>query len=308
VTNGVDGRCATSCALLALLLGLLAASASPAAAQPRQPEASQLVGPIWGTLRRVSFFSHALMREVPYFVYLPPGYGVGDRLYATLYMLHGNSGSNEEWIAYGLIDEVDGMIMDGQIRPVIVVLPQGDFSYWVNLPPMGPNYGDYLLNDLVEHIDATYRVREEPQYRAVGGLSMGGTGALIAAFRNPEVFGVVGAHSPALPEEGQRFFLGMGRDFGQRDPITQAMRREQLEELTIWIDVGDEDDWLARAEELHAILDEREILHEWLVFPGEHWGGYWGEHIPDYLRFYDAALHSAVDEPLGVPAEPTTRP
>jgi enterochelin esterase-like enzyme len=291
-------------AIALLVLMIAATTALPAAAQPRQPEASPLAGPIWGMLRRVSFYSHALAREVPYFVYLPPGYGLSDRLYPTLYMLHGNSGSNEEWIAYGLIDEVDAMIVAGEIRPLVVVLPQGDFSYWINLPPMGPNYGDYLLNDLVEHVDATYRVQEEPQYRAVGGLSMGATGALIAAFRNPDVFGIVGAHSPALPEEGQRYFLGMGRDFGQRDPITQAMRRQQLDELAIWIDVGDEDDWLARAEELHWILDEREILHEWQVFPGEHWGGYWSEHIPDYLLFYDSALHPAPDETLAAPVEP----
>src|SRR5262245_41959645 len=221
----------------ALTCGLVGASTVPAGAQPRQPEVSTLVGPIWGSLHRVTFFSRALERPIPYFVYLPPGYGLSDRLYPTLYMLHGNSGSNEEWIAYGLIDEADGMIVAGEIQPLVIVLPQGDFSYWVNLPPMGPNYGDYLLHDLVEHIDTTYRVAEDSARRAIGGLSMGGTGALIAAFRNPDIFGVVGAHSPALPEEGQRYFLGMGRDFRQRDPITQAMRRFQLDELAIWIDM-----------------------------------------------------------------------
>jgi enterochelin esterase-like enzyme len=284
---------------LAACLILLTAAPVLVAAQARAPAASPLVGPIWGTLRRVEFYSGALEREVPYFIYLPPGYGSSDERYPTLYMLHGNSGSNEEWLAYGLIDDVDAMIMQGDISPMVVVLPQGDFSYWVNLLPMGPNYGDYLLSDVVDHVDHSYRVLDDAEHRAVGGLSMGGTGALLAAFRHPDVFGVVGAHSPALPAEGERFFLGMQRDYSQRDPITQAMRREQLADLAIWIDVGDEDMWLDRVEELHGVLEDREVPHEWHVFEGEHWGGYWSEHIPDYLRFYDAALSS---EPPDTPA------
>ena len=68
-------------------------------------------------------------------------------------MLHGNSGSNEEWLAYGLVDDADEMITNHEIRPMIIVLPQGDYSYWVNLVD-GPAYGDYLTIDLVQHINA----------------------------------------------------------------------------------------------------------------------------------------------------------
>lgn len=254
--------------------------------------ASLYVGAIRGTFRSIGLYSPALEREMPYFVYLPPDYDRDTRRYPVLFMLHGNSGSNEEWAAYGLIDRADRMIVRREILPMIIVLPQGDFSYWVNHADGGPRYGDYVSIDLVRHIGATFRALPGPEHQAIGGLSMGGTGALVNAFRNPDVFGVVGAHSPSLPEDdGSREFLGRGNAFGARDAITLAGRRQGLENLTIWIDIGDEDPWLDRTEELRAALDQRSLDYEWRVFPGEHWGGYWSAHLSEYLRFYDGALN-----------------
>jgi enterochelin esterase-like enzyme len=229
---------------------------------------------------------------MPYLIYLPPGYGPSGPRYPTLYMLHGNSGHYEEWAAYGLIDWADAMIERGEIQPLVIVLPQGDYGYWVNLVDDGPAYGDYLSTDLVRHVNATYRVLQGPEYRAIGGLSMGATGALIHAFTEPNRFAVVGAHSPSLPAEGERTFLGSDEEFARRSPIDLAASEIWLDELSIWIDVGDEDAWLDRVDELHEALTERHVEHEWHVLPGDHWGGYWAEHIPDYLRFYDAALHA----------------
>jgi len=255
-----------------------------------EPRASQYVGDIRGTFRNMQFFSTSLNKDMPYFVYLPPGYEEENRRYPVLYMLHGNSGSYEEWAAYGLIDRADRMIVTKEILPMIIVLPQGDFSYWVNLVD-GPAYGDYLTRDLVRHINATYRVLPGREHRAIGGLSMGGTGALVAAFRFPQEFGVVGAHSPALPEEGSRDFLGEDADYQLRDPISLAERAERIGSLWIWIDVGNDDEWLPRVEELAEALNDRGLDYRYQVPPGDHYGGYWTRMIPEYLRYYDAALN-----------------
>jgi len=263
------------------------------AATSAAPVTSQYVGPIRGTLAAGELFSPALERNMPYFIYLPPGYENGTGRYPVLYMLHGNSGLNEEWLAYGLIDAADEMIAKGEIRPMIIVLPQGDYSYWVNLVD-GENYGDYLATDVVDYIKRTYRVLPGSEHRAIGGLSMGGTGALIHAFVNPSIFGVVGAHSPSLPEEGWREFLGTGDEFAKRDPISLALSASWIRELAIWVDVGDEDPWLARAETLHDTLFAWDVPHQWNVLAGEHWGGYWSENTDRYLRFYDAALNMTV--------------
>ena len=137
----------------------------------------------------------------------------------------------------------------------------------------------------------TYRVLSGREHRAIGGLSMGGTGALVHAFRFPQEFGVVGAHSPSLPEEGTRDFLGEGRDYALRDPISLAEEADRLHQLWIWLDVGNEDDWLPRVEELSEALHDRGIDHQFNVPPGDHYGGYWTRMVPQYLRFYDWALN-----------------
>ncbi len=263
-----------------------------AAPLPRgAPPVSEYVGPIKGRLENLQFFSPSLSRDMPYFIYLPPGYDSENRRYPVLYMLHGNSGSYEEWLAYGFVDRADRMIATREILPLIIVFPQGYFSYWVNLD--NGNYSDYLSRDLIRHVSATYRALPGRGNRAVGGLSMGGTGALVNAFQHPNVFGVAGAHSPALPAEGERDFLGAGPEYAMRDPISLArsVPRAELANLRIWVDVGDEDGWLPRTETLARVLERRGAADEWHVFDGDHWGDYWTEHILDYLRFYDAALN-----------------
>jgi enterochelin esterase-like enzyme len=273
--------------------------AAPDSAGPNGSEGARylagelLHGQIAGTLESEQFFSSALYANMSYFIYLPPGYDDDERRYPTLYMLHGNSGSNEEWLAYGLVDLADEMIVTGEIEPMIIVLPEGGLSsYWVNWPDDGPRFADYLNVDLVRHIGSTYRVLPGARNKALGGLSMGGTGALVNAFRHPNIWGAVGAHSPALPQEGERDMLGEGADFRDRDPVSLALNTTGLTRLAVWMDIGDDDDWLPRAEQLNDALEARHIGHTYAVTPGEHDGDYWASHIPDYLRFYDGAFHA----------------
>jgi enterochelin esterase-like enzyme len=174
---------------------------------------------------------------------------------------------------------------------LIVVVPQGDFGCWLNHAWNGPLWGDYVTRDLVAHIDTTYRTFRDPRHRAIGGLSTGGTGALVQAFSHPEVFAVVGAHSPTLREEtGFVCVTGDGEEFAARDPVSLARSAPNLDRLWIWIDIGSDDAWYPRAGPLHRALQERGIAHEWRVWPGEHELAYTSAHIPTYLRYYSDAL------------------
>ncbi len=246
---------------------------------------------IQGTLQERWFYSPELDRDMPYWIYLPPDYGTGGRRYPTLYMLHGLGGHRDEWIVYGIVNVADRAIRAGDIPPMIVVLPQGDKEYWVNHADDGPRWGEYLTRDLVRHIDGTYRTLRNASARAIGGLSMGGWGALSNAFRNLRTFGIVGAHSVSLrPEETSVDFLGKGEEFASKDPVALARSLPGLERLKIWLDMPSEDPWLERAELLHGILAGRGIDHIWQVSPGEHGYTYWEEHLLDYVRFYGHAL------------------
>jgi enterochelin esterase-like enzyme len=253
----------------------------------------QYVGAIHGQFREQWFHSAALERAMRYFVYLPPGYEAASRSYPALYMLHGASGEAEEWAAYGFITRVDEAIAAGAIQPYLVVLPEGEFGYWVNHADDGPRWGDYVTRDLVAEVDRTYRTLVSARARAIGGLSMGAVGGLVQAFTHPSVFGVVGAHSPSLRADSSAVpFLGEGAEFAARDPLSLARSVPGLDRLKIWIDIGDEDVFFPRALALHGTLLERGVPHQWEGRPGDHWDGYWVENMPDYISFYHRALNN----------------
>ncbi len=253
------------------------------------------------------FYSEALGRTMPYRIYLPPGYdqaGADERIpsrrYPVLYLLHGLGGSARQWTDLGLAEELDRLAAGGW-SPWIVVMPAGRAGYWVNHADGGPRWGDYVARDLVAHVDATYRTLPRREARAIGGLSMGGHGALQLALNYPEVFGVAGAHSPALRvrEEAPAFLGGLVAGlsagpgpaaYAARDPISLVRVSTLASPPAIWLDVGHGDRWAPRARELHAALLARGWAHEWQPAPGDHEPAYWRRRLPDYVAFYRRAL------------------
>jgi enterochelin esterase-like enzyme len=233
---------------------------------------------------------------MPYSVYLPPGYGSSDRHYPVLYLLHGYFGNYVEWADVGIQQTADRLILAAAIQPMIIVMPEGEQSYYVNHGQHGPRWGDYMLQDVIRVVDSTFRTIPQREARAVGGLSMGGHAALQLAFRNPDVFAIVGAHSPTLrwdrPED--KFAFADDAYYEKVSPLHLARDRDGLDQLHIWIDVG-EDDWnWFWVEELHDQLDARGIDHEFVFLGGGHDAEYWIEYRRQYLLFYDAAFQSFV--------------
>lgn len=252
----------------------------------------EYVGAIHGQLVEQWFQSDALDRPMRYFVYLPPDYDTTDRSYPVLYMLHGASGWAEEWVYYGVVNRADEAIAARAIAPYLIVLPEGEFGYWINHAYDGPRWGDYVARDVVGHVDGAYRTLASPASRAIGGLSMGAAGGLIQAFTHPSIFGVVGAHSPTPRQDNSVvWFLGEGEEFAARDPIYLARITPDVERLKIWVDVGDEDPFRPRVVLLHQALAARGIDHEWHPRPGGHGEEYWVANLPDYVRFYHRALN-----------------
>jgi enterochelin esterase-like enzyme len=249
--------------------------------------------PLQGTLLDDRLLSPIIGDSFPYRVYLPPGYqSSAQKRYPVLYMLHGAGGNYTEWTDSFLPEQADRLMVAHEIPPMIVVMPDdGGQTYWANWSEGGPRWADYLTEDIVSTIDQRYRTPATAQSRAIGGLSMGGLGALNLAFQHPDIFGVVGAHSPSvrLEPDPTLWFL-QGQTFWDNDPVWLAQNRPGLDSLTIWLDAGDEDIWLPNIEAVHAALVDEGLHPIWHVFPGPHEAEYWIEHVPDYLRFYGGAL------------------
>lgn len=250
-----------------------------------------------------NFNSKALGRTMPYIVYLPPGYkeNTASR-FPVLYMLHGvgdgSSGLNTEWIRYGLVGWGDQLMRAGLIKPFIIVIPQGEQSYWVDQANGGPQWGTYVARDLVSEIDTNFRTLANGNDRAVGGISMGGHAALQLSMNFPDVFGIAGADSPSLHSfDDAPSFFGDEAYFDAHDPSYLFQAHPAVARtLKLWIDVGQQDAWLPIISNLHQQLVNEGIPHEWHVFSGDiltggHTGEYWSTHIPDYLRFYSSAFN-----------------
>ncbi|MBL7163704.1 MAG: hypothetical protein ISS57_13980 [Anaerolineales bacterium] len=206
-------------------------------------------------------------------VYLPPCYDQEpEREYPLLYLLHGQTYTEDQWIRLGVDDTADTLIAAKQIPPLIIVMPleQDDHT-----PPPENPYGEALVSDLIPYIDKTFRTRAERAYRAIGGLSRGGNWAVHLGLSHWEKFGALGGHStPSFVTDGPPRI----REYLKVIPDDQIPR--------IYMDAGEDDGWIFYTFKLEAVFTEENIPHEWYLFQGAHDEEYWAAHIEDYLRWY----------------------
>jgi enterochelin esterase-like enzyme len=119
---------------------------------------------------------------------------------------------------------------------------------------------------------------------AIGGISMGGYGALHIASLRPQEFCAVGGHSAALWRRAGAAAPGAfdNADDYRRNNVFRAVSK--LKKTTVWLDVGDQDSFKAADSELARKLSV--VLH---VYPGAHDSAYWNGHMAIYLAFYTHA-------------------
>lgn len=139
------------------------------------------------------------------FVYLPPGYEAEpERRYATIYLLHGVLDSPSVWVEpvyQGMTIQaaMDSLIAAGEVRPMIVVMVNGANAYGASLymnSPVTGNWEDYVVEDVVRHVDARYRTLATQASRALVGHSMGGYGAIRLAMLHSDTFSAAWGMNP----------------------------------------------------------------------------------------------------------------
>ena len=249
-----------------------------------------------GEVRTREFASASLGRTMPYNIYLPPGYAKSAREYPTVYLLHGMAGTDRQWEDLGVAQAADRLIAAGEIAPLIIVMPEGESSYWVDHATDGQKWGRYTAVDVVNDVDANFRTIARQRSRAIGGLSMGAHGALQLALNYPGEFGAVGAHSLVLRRFGSApSYFGTASDFAARDPM-QIVKRTGAAgcSFALWIDIGTADPWASVATQFDGELTDLGVKHQWHLWSGDHSASYWSAHVDDYLRFYSSALSSRV--------------
>ena len=190
--------------LAAVAIALTLGEAATAEGQPARVETVELHSP-------------AVDRPMKYEVVLPSGYhdpANAERRYPTLYLLHGEGGSFLAWR-----EILDGATEAGE-RAMILVMPDAGESYYVNWSRTDDGrrdaWEDYLVDDVVGHVDARYRTVAAREGRAIAGFGMGGYGALTVGLRHADRFVSVGSQSGRIDYArlaAERLRLG-----GEADP------------------------------------------------------------------------------------------
>jgi len=205
----------------------------------------------------------------------PAGGGKGRPL---LVFLHGYGGSPSTTLGLSFFEELRRL---GDKAPV-VFLPEGDVGWWHD-DTNGP-WGTYVLKEALPI--ALERSGADPNRVAIGGISMGGFGALDLARIEPKRFCAVGGHSPAiLTRDEMSFGFDDAADY-RRHNLLEIARKGSPYEVPVWIDVGNRDDLRPAVTKLARDLQADHADVTFHVWPGIHDGRYWDAHFADYLRFY----------------------
>jgi pimeloyl-ACP methyl ester carboxylesterase len=135
-------------------------------------------------------------------VYLPAGYNESSsERYPVIYFLpnpfeNGYRFDFDQRDAQKLYDQA---ISAGVIGKFILVTVDMDTplgtSWYVNSPATG-NWEDFMIQELVPYIDASFRTLPNRNSRGIAGVFIGGYGAIRFGMRHPDVFGCVYAMHP----------------------------------------------------------------------------------------------------------------
>jgi S-formylglutathione hydrolase FrmB len=241
---------------------------------------------------------------------LPPAFDADKtRHFPILYLLHGLGDNEQFFIHSGEWNLVEDMRGRGELKEFLIATPEGGASFYINAKDGKERYEDFLVQEFFPFIEKRYRAAPGRANRAISGISMGGYGALHLAFRQPQLFSAVSAHSAALIEKLPVFLGGtaaqsnqpnrvriLGDVFGnppdpaywnRESPLTLA-RTANLTGLKIYFDCGDQDDYGfdAGAAVLDKVLTARHVAHEFHLYPGRHDPSYFAAHLPASLEFH----------------------
>lgn len=150
--------------------------------------------------RNQSIVSPSLGREFVYNAYRPAAEPPPGRRWPVIFLLEGRP-SESDWLDQGFVYEViDKAVAEGTIPPSLVIMPVAPFSWYVDNPDPGGQglVASAIAEDLVEAIDRRWPTAACRQGRAVGGLSMGGYGAVRFGLDRPETFAAAMSFAGAI--------------------------------------------------------------------------------------------------------------
>jgi S-formylglutathione hydrolase len=181
----------------------------------------------------------------------------------------------------------------------------------------------FLVGEFLPHIQARCHTQNSRGGRLIGGMSMGGLGALRLGLKHPATFGGIIAWEPSIEPALAWVDVSLEDRFWRTDAMLQARFGAPLDEaywaannpativtqcaaalreahIGMYLEVGTEDAYgLHRgAEFLHRVLYDLGIPHEYrCVLGADHIGPTIGRRLSDGLAFVARILQPALPDP-----------
>ena len=270
-------------------------------------------------LIQINYVSGALQRTVPVQVILPvdkltpEGTLPPEKKFKTLYLLHGFLGNYTDWVSGTRIQRW------AEERDLCVVMPSGDNAFYVDRPETGNHYGRFIGEELVEITRRMFPLSRKREDTFIGGLSMGGYGAIRNGLKYYETFGCIVSFSGVLqPFESLEkvpadydlsFEEGIFGDLkaaavSDKNPtwLVHALAGKKLADPTLefpkaYIACGTEDHLIDHSRAFSKLLSSKGFQVTYEEGPGGHEWDFWDTYIKKALDWLplDAAsrgIHS----------------
>lgn len=240
----------------------------------------------------ISIYSDAMHKSYKAIVIVPDSGKKKSVHYPTVYLLHGYSGSYNNWIR-----RVPQLAQYADQNEMIIVCPDGAFGSWYFDSPVDSNwrFETYISREVPAYIDAHYPTIKNRNARAITGLSMGGHGGLFLGFRHADFFGACGSMSGALVIDyitkgyGMEKILGdtiQNRHYYKELSIMKEMEHYPKDSLAIIMDCGTEDYIIEMSRAAHLKMLSLKIPHDYTERPGKHSWEYWANAVQYQLLFF----------------------
>lgn len=203
---------------------------------------------------------------------------------------------------------VDQAIANGELPPMVIIMPDGDDRLYMNNHNNSYRYGDMFTEELMPYVENEYRIRAEKQFRGISGLSMGGAGTLRMALLHPELFAACASFSSAVvtdeellasDQEGFDGYWGrvLGTGLKGEDRLSSHYRKnsvldiiksketKEMNTVRFYFDCGDDDFLAVGNATLHIEMKKKGVNHQYRVRDGAHTWDFWRTSLPIGLKF-----------------------
>lgn len=257
---------------------------------------------------QVDFYSNSLARSTCFHMVLPNDVPEMMRMnndnynrkMKLLFLLHGYSGSSKDWLLGSSVQELAAKYN------LAVVMPSGENSFYLDGKGTGKAYCKYVGQELVEYVKNTFNLSVDRDSTFIGGLSMGGFGAIHTGLYYPETFGKIVGLSSALIihnvknitedfKDGIADYYYYASVFGDLDKLENSVNNpeyliKKLKEENkripgIYMACGTEDFLIEENRAFYRFLKNESVDVEYIESPGVHNWDFWNAYLEPSIKW-----------------------